>query len=820
MKMKSLKIVVALLVCWAAKPQTLAAQIWKPLGQGFEQVPVAVTSTPDYMYFAFVDSTSFGGNAKGFLVARWNGFFWQNISTFIAGQGSQLTTMAWYKNKLYVGGFFDTVLLASSRTGLLVLEDKKWKNIAKRHIDDFSPLRINDLEVFDNQLYAAGAFSRIDTTRANGLAVYNGSTWDVVNNFQGKYVGIASSLETYHDTLFVGGNYTLGSIPSPIVKIKGTMVLPDTLSPFVSIRHLQAGKNEMMVFGDATGAIKTIHAYKSGGWYNREKNFPNLQTAVFADATFYNDEFWACGIIDIGGKTNNIIKWADTAWVVLDDINLNGVRFIKAFRNKLFVTGNFIYYQRILLNHVAEYDENLAIITGKVYIDANNNCKQDAGEKPVAGQVVRLWNGILVAYTDREGRYSFVVPKSGTYQINTLLRKYWTLSNCVPNQYLFSPSNSTAIFDSADFPMHPDVNIRDVSVKIVPNTGFKIRRGYTEVYNLIYRNNGGQTIPTGTIKLKIDDSLDNFMSIPPPSSINNGIAEWNYTNLAAGEIKGILFRGKVNNNTSNIAFMAEAQSTNDAFADDNYDTLQQTVSSDSSLRGKYIFPEPATGDSITIFPEKGQHEVEYLIRFENKTADTVNTVVVVDTIDLNLSLEYIQELGASHPYTTQVVNLAPQFGKGILIWTFNNINLPPNPTNSNDFTDNRGQIRFKIRLSPTTPIGTLVVNKAHILYDYDVPNATNPVFCMLDKTNSVAENQTIEGLSLYPNPVTNQLNIELPQEALYTLSVNTIEGKQCLPVQYFMGNTTTVDVAGLSKGIYILHLSNGQQSTYTKFVKE
>lgn len=818
--MKSLKIVIALLMCWAAKPQALVAQIWKPVGQGFEQVPVAVTSTPDYMYFAFVDSTSFGGNAKAFLVARWNGFFWQNLSTFIAGQGSQLTTMAWYKNKLYVGGFFDTVLLASSRTGLLVLEDKKWKNIAQRRVDDFSPLRINDLEVFENQLYAAGAFSRIDTTRANGLAVFDGISWEAVNNFQGKYVGIASSLETYNDTLFVSGNYTLLTAPSPIIKIKGATVLPDTLSPFESVRHLQAGKNELMVFGEAA-AIKTIQSYKNGGWHNREKNFPNLQTAVFADATFYNNEFWACGSVDIGGKTNTIIKWADTGWVVLDDINLNGVRFIKAFRNKLFAAGNFVNYRRIQLNHIAEYDENLAIITGKVYVDINNNCKQDVGERPVVGQVVRLWNGIVVAYTDRDGVYSFVVPKSGSYQINTLLRKYWSLSSCTPSQYLYSPSVSNPIFDSADFPIRLDLSIQDVSVKIVPNTGFKVRRGYTEVYNLIYRNNGGQTIPTGKIRLKIDDSLDNFIAIPPPSSVSNGIAEWNYTNLAAGEVKGILFRGKVNSsNTNSIAFTAEAQSTNDAFADDNYDTLQQTVSKDSTLSGKYIFPEPVTGDSITIFPEKGQHEVEYLIRFENKTADTVNTVVVVDTIDLNLSLEYIQELGASHPYTTQVINLAPQYGKGILVWTFSNIKLPPNPTNSNDFTDNRGHVRFKMRLSATTPIGTLVVNKAHILYDYDVPNATNSVFCMLDKTNSIAKHETLEGLSLYPNPTNNTLNIQLPNEALYTLAITDIQGKECLSKQHFTGNTTTIDVTGLPQGIYILQLSNGQQSIYAKFVKQ
>lgn len=819
--MKSLKILAALLICYIATPKQLDAQIWKPLGQGFEQVPVAVHNTPEYLYFAFADSTTLSSGAKVFLVARWNGFFWQNISSFIAGQNSHLSTMAWYNNKLYVGGYFDTVLLSSSRTGLLVFDDKKWKNAAQRRSDDVGPLRINDLEVFNNQLYATGGFVRIDTTCATGLAVYNGAAWSAVANFQGIYNGAGNTLAVYNDTLFVGGNFqTTSTTPSPIIKIKGNSVAGDSLSPFTSIRHLQAGSTEMMAFGDDANVNKTIRSYKSGGWYLRENGFPNLQAALFADATFYNGEFWACGMVDIGGKTNSIIKWKDTAWQVLDDINLNGVRFIRNFRNKLFVTGGFIGYRRIQLNRVAEYDENLAIITGKAFVDANNNCRFDVGEKPVPNQVIRLWNGIFVAYTDRDGIYSFIVPKSGTYQINALLRRYWTLSSCAPQQYFFSPSGNTAILDSADFPMRLDLSIEDVSVKLLPNTGFKVRRGFTEVYNLIYRNNGGKTIPTGKIRLRIDDSVSNFIAFPAPTSINNGIAEWDYTNLEAGQVKAIVFRGKVNSgNTNNIEFMAEAQSSNDAFADDNYDTLQQTVSSDSELSGKFIYPQPAQGDSVTVFTQNGSQDVEYLIRFENKGTDTVNTVVVIDTIDLNLSLEFIQELGASHPYTTQVINLAPQYGKGILVWTFNNINLPPNPSNSNDFVDNRGHIRFKLRLSTSAPLGSIIPNKAHILYDYDGPNVTNSVFCMLDKATGIDNPTLLQGIEVYPNPAQNVLNLNLPQQGMYSCAVYNMQGQQCLPSVHITDSNAAINIETLPQGVYIVQINNGLHSARVKFVK-
>jgi hypothetical protein len=822
--MKMLKICVLVITGLLIKTQTANGQIWKPLGQGFQQIPVAVAPANDYLYFAFVDSTTYPNKSKIFAIARWNGIFWQNLSTFITGPDAYITSMAWYKDRLYTAGYFDTVLLSSSKTGLLMLDGKKWVNAAKRRAEDQTPIRINDVAVFDNYLYAAGGFIRIDTTRANGVARYNGTTWEGVEELKGPtYTGLAFTLDVFNDTLFVGGvfNKTSSNKNVPIFKIKGNTTIADSSSVFYAITTLQASPNELMAFGVNTNSEKTIFSYKNGGWQERTKGFPNVKTATITDAELYNNEIWACGLIDLGNsKTNSIIKWVDTAWVTFGDLNLNGVSFIRAYRKKLFVTGSFENYRKIQLNHVAEFDESLAIITGRAYWDLNNNCKRDAGEKPVAGQIVRLFNGLFVGYTDKEGIYSFIVPNSGTYEINTLLRKYWTLSGCNPIQYIYRPGNDGPVFDSADFAINL-ASVKDVSVKILPNAGYNVRRGFTELYSLTYANNGGAVVPTGSIRLKIDDSLKNFSAFPPPASVNNGIAEWNFANLNPGEEKTILFKGKVSStNTAAIELFAEAVNSSDAFTEDNYDTLQQTVEDNNALSGKYIYPEPEKGDTVTVFEAGHQYDVQYLIRFENTTPDTLNTVIIIDTIDLNLSIEYIQELGASHPYTTQIINLPPQLGKAVLIWTFNNINLPPNPSKDNDYTDNRGHIRFKIQLNDKTPIGTLVKNKANISLDYAAPYTTNNVFCMLQKTVGIQKvTQPLNSIALYPNPATTQLNIVTENEGVYTYTVTDVQGRTCVSATEFSGTAATINTAKLTQGIYFLCVTaaNGQ-TTYKKFV--
>lgn len=72
-------------------------------------------------------------------------------------------------------------------------------------------------------------------------------------------------------------------------------------------------------------------------------------------------------------------------------------------------------------------------------------------------------------------------------------------------------------------------------------------------------------------------------------------------------------------------------------------------------------------------------------------------------------------------------------------------------------------------------------------------------------------------LRFYPNPARNQIQIYTPQENLpMKISIYDITGK----VLVEDSTTQTIDISGLSQGIYIIKVAQNHQELYGKFVKE
>lgn len=81
---------------------------------------------------------------------------------------------------------------------------------------------------------------------------------------------------------------------------------------------------------------------------------------------------------------------------------------------------------------------------------------------------------------------------------------------------------------------------------------------------------------------------------------------------------------------------------------------------------------------------------------------------------------------------------------------------------------------------------------------------------------------TLEGINVYPNSVSDKLVISHPSADFNTtVKVMTIEGKLAATGMLKPGATvTSVDVALLSKGVYILLVENAGKKSVIKFVKE
>ncbi len=169
-------------------------------------------------------------------------------------------------------------------------------------------------------------------------------------------------------------------------------------------------------------------------------------------------------------------------------------------------------------------------------------------------------------------------------------------------------------------------------------------------------------------------------------------------------------------------------------------------------------------------------EIEYIIRFQNTGTDTAYVVKITDTLDVALDPGSFTEGASSHPYTLEVSGK----GRAVLQYTFSNINLPDSTTNN---PGSNGLVSFRIKIPDTTPLGTVIRNKANIYFDYNDPVITNETMHTtgitveqdLSKGTKVTlstENSTPTDLSgrtilssarIYPNPTTGLITVETPE---------------------------------------------------------
>jgi uncharacterized repeat protein (TIGR01451 family) len=122
-----------------------------------------------------------------------------------------------------------------------------------------------------------------------------------------------------------------------------------------------------------------------------------------------------------------------------------------------------------------------------------------------------------------------------------------------------------------------------------------------------------------------------------------------------------------------------------------------------------------TGVGAARLIEQGK-EIEYLVQFQNTGTDTAFTVVVKDTFSAHFNLSTFKLNATSHVATWQ---LNP---KGILIVTFNNINLVDSFTNEKK---SHGFFKYTIKLNDSIVTNTIVTNRAGIYFDFNDPIITN-----------------------------------------------------------------------------------------------
>jgi len=150
-------------------------------------------------------------------------------------------------------------------------------------------------------------------------------------------------------------------------------------------------------------------------------------------------------------------------------------------------------------------------------------------------------------------------------------------------------------------------------------------------------------------------------------------------------------------------------------------------------------------------------QIQYVIRFQNTGTDTAFTVVIRDTLDVDLNIFTVSSGVSSHAYEFRT------YGPRVLEWTFENIYLPDSTTN---LAGSNGFVTFHVDQVPNLSPGTLIANEAGIYFDFNDPIITNTSahkiydgFVEVSSLDELSKQSSL--IHVYPNPSNGDVTIEL-----------------------------------------------------------
>ena len=213
------------------------------------------------------------------------------------------------------------------------------------------------------------------------------------------------------------------------------------------------------------------------------------------------------------------------------------------------------------------------------------------------------------------------------------------------------------------------------------------------------------------------------------------------------------------------------------------------------------------GSSAEHYIRRGQ-EIEYLVRFQNTGNDTAFTVIILDTLSAWFDASSVQVGAASHPYTWSLS------GEGALQFTFANIMLPDSNVNE---PASHGFVSFRIRQQPELALGTQILNKALIYFDFNEPVVTNQTLHTVGESPFVVGQKTPvlpgpgQQVLASPNPARDQVVLQALQMPFRNARVVLTDGRGVALRQFRAnGPSALIERGNLPQGIYFYRIESAE----------
>ncbi|MBK8966932.1 MAG: T9SS type A sorting domain-containing protein [Lewinellaceae bacterium] len=443
-------------------------------------------------------------------------------------------------------------------------------------------------------------------------------------------------------------------------------------------------------------------------------------------------------------------------------------------------------------------------VSGRVWVDGNDNCLYDTGESSnLFAAVTASGNGNYTSFSAHNGNYILTVP-NGNYQLNVK----------APNA-LFEPCVSDVPIGLSG----PNDSVTvDLPLKIVAACPYLtvnlsaplLRRCFDVNYLVFYKNEGTAPAPGAYVEVSLD-SFFIFQNSSVPVAAQNGLVyRFDLGTLEPGQSDYI----SIWLNISCDAALGQTHCMSAHIFPDQLclPTLQDRTQY-SECRENIGAYDPNDKRAFVNGTEEPGYvlpntEIEYLIRFQNTGTDTAFQVVVEDRLSTLLDLTSLRLIGSSHPFTLELRD------QRLLRFVFNNIMLPDSNINE---PASHGFIKFAIAQMPDLPLGSLIQNGASIFFDFNEPVRTNDSKLILGTVHQKPEPGSLYRVNAWPNPFEHLLMFDIDGPdlpGLITLRLFDALGQQRVQ-ETFSGKNHTIQRQGLEPGLYYFILEYNEQRLAT-----
>ncbi len=447
---------------------------------------------------------------------------------------------------------------------------------------------------------------------------------------------------------------------------------------------------------------------------------------------------------------------------------------------------------------IPDLGSDCGTVSGRLFIDNNQNCVQNGGEPSVPFRVLEITPGPEYAITNVAGDYTRNLI-NGNFSIEPLGTDLYPL--CPPVQPApFTINTNSVTLNLAD----SSLLALDLAVDVAHSVA---RPGFAHSIWGWVHNQGGQVSGPVTLTVNFDPIMSYTSASPTPTSVLGNTITWDLPAFTAfGQMNfGVQLQvppdagliGQAYSHTVNVS-----QPLMESTLANNTEGENDIIQGSYDPNHKQVLTSTQQQENIFIINQ--DEWLDYVVRFQNTGTDTAFTVVVTDTISVALDLSTYEQGVASHPFDVS-------FKSGRVVeWRFADILLPDSNVNE---AASHGLVSFRIR--PHLPLlpGTVLANNADIFFDFNDPIRTNDAVVTAEFSTGVGAAAAKEGLMVYPNPANDQLVIDLPGAAWICLL--DLTGRVVLEARANV-DRTVLAFDTVPAGAYVLHVTNAEGRSFTR----